>query len=131
MHLIRNFSIAAAALLLSSAALAADTPLAPPTGMRAGIGPGQCRGVMRYLTPEERVMHWQEVQDAIGEMTVNKARAYRNKQCDKYTAMSPEEREKYAADLQAKWDALPEAEKIKLYHQALEFRGGRGMGRGW
>ena len=45
--------------------------------------------------------------------------------------MSPEERQKYAASLKAKWDALPDSEKMKLYHQALEFRGGMGMGRRW
>jgi hypothetical protein len=120
-----------AALFLVSAAFGADTPLAPAWGMPAGFGPGLCRGVMRYLSPEERVMHWQEVQNAIGEMTVNQARAYRSNQCTKYWAMSSEERQEYAASLKAKWDALPESEKMRLYHQALEFRGGMGMGRGW
>jgi hypothetical protein len=120
-----------ATLFLASAAFAGDAPVTPPMGMQAGFAPGLCRGVMRYLTPEERMMHWQVVQNAIGEMTINQARAYRSDECTKYWAMSSEERQKYAASLKAKWDALPESEKMRLYHQALEFRGGMGLGRGW
>ena len=65
MLLSRILLSAFATLFLASAAFAGDTPVAPPMGMQAGFGPGLCRGVMRYLTPEERVMHWQEVQNAI------------------------------------------------------------------
>ena len=117
-----------AAALVSSAAMATPTtaPVTPsPCGMRGGGA-----SVMRFLTLEERLIHRAEVTKAVAGMTNAQMVAYRLQQCEKVASMSTEEKDKFAADLQAKWNALPDAEKIKLLEQALTTRGGRGMGMG-
>jgi hypothetical protein len=130
MTFIKAFIPALAGLFLAAAAFGGDVstpPLAP------GAGPVGCRGGMRYLTVEERLMHFQEMHKDIGTMTINQFRDWRNTQCTTFANMTPAERKSYAEGLDAKWNALSDGEKLKLYHQAMEWRGtmGRGMGRGW
>ena len=115
-----------ASLFLSAAAFGADVP--PPPA--PGVGPGGCHGIMRILTPEERIVHFQEMQKDIGKMTIDQFRDWRKALCDKFAAMTPADRQKYADALDAKWKALPDAEKIDLYHKALDVHGKMGMGRG-
>jgi hypothetical protein len=116
-----------AGLFLSAAAFAADSP-APPPAYGPGFGFGGCHGIMRFLTPEEHIMHFQEMHKDVGNMTVNQFWAWRKTQCDRLAAMTPVERQKYAANLKAKWDALPDSEKVRLYHEALTLRDGMGHG---
>jgi|GEM_PF-2002066 hypothetical protein len=132
-----------AAFFFSIGALATDAPAAPPafgSGMGRGMGPGMgqrmgigfdggCRGIMRTLTPEQHIMHFKDIHPAnMGSMTVDAYRAFRKDKCDKIKAMTADEKKKYALGLQAKWDALPDAEKVKLYQQITDFRGNMGRG---
>ncbi len=134
-----------AALLMSAAAFAADPAPAAPAygpgmgmgmgmGMGSGLGPCGCYGVMRTLPPEERLMHFKEMHPAnMGSMTVDHYLAWRKAKCDKLLAMTPAERQKYAVELKAKWDALPDSEKVQLYQKFLDRpfgMRGRGMGSG-
>jgi hypothetical protein len=130
-----------AALLLGAAAFAADPAPAAPAygpgmgmGMGAGLGPSGCFGVMRALPLEERLMHFKEMHPAnMGSMTVDHYLAWRKAKCDKLLAMTPAERQKYAVELKAKWDALPDSEKVQLYQKFMDRRTGmrgRGMGPG-
>lgn len=128
MFLSRTVLSVLAAALVSSAAMAASAtaPVTPSVcGMRGGGAT-----VMRFLTLEERLIHREGVTKAVAGMTYAQMADYRLDSCRKVANMSAAEREKYAADLKAKWDALPDAEKIKLLEQALTTRGGRGMGMG-
>jgi hypothetical protein len=103
-------------------------------GMGAGLGPSGCFGVMRTLPPEERLMHFKEMHPAnMGSMTVDRYLAWRKAKCDKLIAMTPAERQKYAVELKAKWNALPDSEKVQLYQSFMDRRtgmNGRGMGPG-
>jgi hypothetical protein len=122
-------------VLLTTAAGAAGEAAAPPPaqvapGWGAGRGPG---GPMGFLTTEERLMHFAEMQKATAGMNFDQARAWRLGQREKVMAMTAAERANYAAGLKQRWDALPAARQAEIRQQAETFwngrpRGGRG---GW
>lgn len=107
-------------------------------------GAGYGNGVMGFLTPEQRMMHFSEVQKATAAMSFNDTRSYRWDFRNKVMAMSATERKKFADDLAAKWNALPTDQKTKIQQDFTAYRGngrwgggmgmgpgrGRGMGRG-
>ena len=105
---------------------AAQTPPAYYCG--GGYGPG----VMGFLTPEQRMMHFAEVQDATAQMSFNDMRDYRLAFRSKVMAMSGAERQRFVDDLAAKWNALPADRKQKIEDEFTAYRGpmGAGMGRG-
>lgn len=129
-------ALAAAFLLIGSSqpTVAQPAPAAPTCG--AGYG----NGVMGFLTPEQRMMHFSEVQKATANMSFSDMRDYRWNFRNKVMAMSAAERKKFADDLAAKWNALTADEKTKIQQDFTAYRGtgrwgggmgmGRGMGRG-
>ncbi len=116
-----------AAAFLSTIPQPAMAQPAPQPYCGAGYG----NGVMGFLTPEQRMMHFAEVQKATAAMSFNDMRAYRWDLRNKVMAMSAAERKKFADDLSAKWTALSPDERSKIQQDFAAFRGsGRGMGRG-
>lgn len=111
---------ALAALMLAGSAFAADSPPPPPRG------PIGCHAAMGALTAEERIIQFQDVKKNMDAMTVAQFRDWRKAECDKVAKMTPDERKKYAESLNAKWKALPDSEKVKLYHEASQMRDGMG-----
>jgi hypothetical protein len=97
-------------------------------------GAGYGNGVMGFLTPEQRMMHFAEVQKATAEMSFNDVRTYRWDFRNKVMAMSAAERKKFADELLAKWNALPADQRSKIEQDFTAYRGsgrwGRGMGMG-
>lgn len=85
---------------------------------------------MSFLTPDQRTMHFAEVQKATAGMSFDQMRDYRLSMRSKVMAMTADERQKYAADLSAKWNALSADEKVKIQQQFIAFRDQRPMGRG-
>jgi len=125
------------AAFLTTAAFAADTPPAQPgpPAWSGGHGRGPQGGPMGFLTAEQRLMHFADVQKATAGMSFDQARDYRMTERNKIMAMSAAERDKYAAELKARWDALPDARKAEIKQQAATYwnnrpKGGRG-GNGW
>lgn len=147
---IKALTFALSGVILGAAAMAADSPAQPtqapaPQAAKAQaarpFGPGmgqQGQGAGCFLgvklSPEARIIHMQDVKKQADTLTVTKFREARKAECDKFAAMSADAKTKYAADLEAKWKALPDSEKLKLYHDALDRRSqmgpGHGMGRG-
>ncbi|MBU6298432.1 MAG: hypothetical protein KGJ79_05795 [Alphaproteobacteria bacterium] len=128
--------VAAASFLATASFAASDQPVAPPAQVPCpAYGAGYWGGPMGFLTPEERMMHFADIQKATAGMSFDQMRAYRMAERNKVMAMSPAERQKYAADLKAKWDALPTDQKSQMRQQMVSFRANRpmmggGMGRG-
>lgn len=127
-------SMAALVLLVGAPAAAQSAPAAQPAPAAAMPGPcgaGYGNGVMGFLTPDQRMMHFTEVQKATAGMSFDDARSYRLSLRSKVMAMSAAERQKFAADLSGKWNALTPAEQQKARDDFAAYRGGRmGMGRG-
>ena len=94
-------------------------------------GAGYGSGVMGFLTPEQRMMHFSEVQKATAAMSIDDMIAYRQALRAKVMAMRAADRQKFADDLGERWPKLPAAEKSKIQQDFMTYRGhGRGMGRG-
>ncbi len=127
----------AVACLLSATSQPA---MAQPAPAQPYCGAGYGNGVMGFLTPEQRMMHFAEVQKATAAMSFNDMRSYRWDFRNKVMAMSAAERKKFAGDLAVKWNALPADQKAKIQQDFTAYRGngrwgggmgrGRGMGRG-
>ena len=114
--------------------------VAQPAPAQPYCGAGYGNGVMGFLTPEQRMMHFAEVQKAVAEMSFNDMRSYRSAFRDKVMAMTAAERKKFADDLTVKWNALPSEQKEKLRQDfrgngrwggAMGMRQGRSMGGCW
>lgn len=125
---IKTLIPALAALMLTGAAFAADSsaPPPPPAGFGPGGGHGGCHGVFRALSPEEHLIQFQDVKKKMDTLTVTQFRDWRKAECDKFAKLTPDERKKYADGLDARWKALPDSEKVKLYHDAMAMRGKMG-----
>ncbi|MDE1938221.1 MAG: hypothetical protein KGI68_04300 [Alphaproteobacteria bacterium] len=136
MFLTRMILPVVAASFLATMSFAAGDQPAPAQGPCPAYGAGFGGGPMGFLTPEERMMHFADVQKAAAGMSVDQMRAYRMAERNKVMGMSPAERQKFASDLKAKWDALSADQKSQLQQQMASFRanrpmmGGRGMGHG-
>jgi hypothetical protein len=130
----------AVAFLLSASSQPA---VAQPAPAQPYCGAGYGNGVMGFLTPEQRMMHFAEVQKAVAEMSFNDMRSYRSEFRNKVMAMTAAERKKFANDLTVKWNALPSEQKAKLRQDFTAYRGngrwggamgmrqGRSMGGCW
>ena len=108
MLLSRNLISVLALSMMTAVAFAADVsppPACPPHAARAFMG---------SLSPEQRMMHFADVQKATAGMSDDQARAWRESQHDKAAAMTDDQRAKDAADLKARWDALSAARKTEI-----------------
>jgi hypothetical protein len=111
---------ALAASLLVTPVLAADAP--------AGAPPGH--GMMHGMfTPEERMMLMSDAFTATAGMTDEQRHAYRQQQRERIMAMSDEDRAKFKADLDARWNALPADQNAALQAKVLAFMGARRAAR--
>lgn len=128
--------------LASTAVWAADPSVL--TDPAPGMGLRGCMGVMRFLTPEERIVYNQDFHKNMDTMTVRQLADWRKAECDKFVKMTPADRKKFADGLDTKWNGLSDGEKLKLYHDALDRHGkmhrgpmapdrgpGHRMERGW
>jgi hypothetical protein len=112
-----------AASLLAAPALAADAPTEAPSG----------HGMMHGMfTPEERMMLMSDAFKATAGMSDEQRHAYRQQQRDRIMAMSDEDRAKFKADLDARWNALPADQKAALQAKVQAFMAARraAMGSG-
>ena len=80
-------------------------------------GHGRLHG---FFTPEQRVMFMLGARDQTQGMTHDQRHAFRHDQIAKVKAMSDAERTKLRADLQAQWDALPQARKDRIEQRIAE-----------
>jgi hypothetical protein len=86
------------------------------------------------------MMHFAEVQDATAQMSFNDMRDYRLSLRSKVMAMNAAERQGFADDLSAKWNAQSADQKLKIQQDFTAYHGngpmgygmgpGRGMGMG-
>ena len=112
---------ALAASFLATASFAADAPPAPPPhGDHDG-------GFMHSLTPDQRTMLFAERQKDTAGMTDEQRHASREAQHAKFAAMSDADKQKFAAGLQARWDALSAGQKAKIQQDMAAFRASHPM----
>jgi Spy/CpxP family protein refolding chaperone len=119
-------SLLAAVALTPASAQTAPAPSSPPVfcgGMGGGMG--------SWLTPEQRLMHFSEMQKATANMSFSQMSDYRYTMHQKIWNMSPAERQRFADDLTAKWNALTPEQKSALQNRMAACGYGRGMGHGW
>ena len=118
----RTIPAALAALLLTSAAFAADR-MAPRTGAE--------NGPMSFLTQNERMMLFVEMLQNTQGMTDDQRMALREAQRAKLEAMSDADKKQFAADLDTQWNALPADQKAQIEQKLAQFHGRRhGGGQG-
>lgn len=91
--------------------------LTPALAAPGGPG-GKLAGL---LTPEQRVVYMMQFRDQLRDMTPDQRHAFRHDQMTKVQAMSDSERAHLKTDLQAKWDALPQARK-NMIEQRIAMR---------
>ncbi|HEX4272156.1 MAG TPA: hypothetical protein VHZ32_12245 [Rhizomicrobium sp.] len=101
----------------------ADAPMGPRSvdGGLIGRGGGKLGGL---FTPEQRAMYLLGARDQVKDMTQDQRHAWRKEQVQKVMAMSDTERTKLKADLQAKWDALPQGQKDRIQQRLARGAGG-------
>jgi hypothetical protein len=109
----------AAAVCLMSAGAFADPPPPPPHGDH---GPGAPGGPMNFLTPEEHIMLFADIQAATKGMNDDQRHTYMRNRFESFKTMSDGAKKAFAADLKTRWDALPPALKDELKKQAAEMR---------
>jgi len=119
----RLSSVAIAAVLLGSAALADSTPPANPPAM--GRGHGMMRGM---LSDEERTMLFADMFKATAGMTDDQKHAYRQEQRSRFMSMSDSDRSKFKADLDSRWNALPADQKTAMMAKMKELMQARRAG---
>ncbi len=102
-----------AAFLAAVPALAQQQPQTCPPP-RGGM-------MMGMLSPEQRMMMMADARKATSDGSLS-MQDYRAMQRDKLKAMTPEQRQAWAADLSTRWNALPPAEQQKLKDEAAAFR---------
>lgn len=68
----------------------------------------------QFFTPEQRVLFMEQARDQVKDMSPDERKTFRRDQIAKLMGMSDTEKAKLKADLQAKWDALPQARKDRI-----------------
>jgi hypothetical protein len=100
---------------------AQQAPAMPgPGGGFARHGGGPMAG---FLTPEQRAAFMLKARDETHDMTRDQRRAWRQDQMKKIQAMSDSERQAFKADLQARWDALPQDRKDRIEQRLAQRKG--------
>lgn len=123
-------------VFLAAALLAAPLPLmaATPAAIQAAQSPtlpdpdgGRHHGggkLAGLFSPEQRAAFMLQAREQTQGMTRDQKRAWRRDQVQKLRAMSETDRQKFKADLQARWDALPADRKARIQQRMAE-RGDR------
>lgn len=86
---------------------------------------GGMRGFMHQLSEGQRLMFFQEMQKETEGLSDDQRHAVRKQERDKLLAMSDSDRQHFAADLQAKWDALSPADQAEIRQKVAAFRAER------
>ncbi|MBS0472119.1 MAG: hypothetical protein JSR60_13680 [Proteobacteria bacterium] len=107
---------ALAALLLSATPVLADPP---PAG--GGMMGGHGSAMHGMFTPEERMMMFVDGMKATAGMTDDQKKAYRDKRRTDIMAMSDSDRAKFKADLDTRWNALPDDKKAEIKSKIMAF----------
>lgn len=118
------FTALAAAFLVVCVPAAAQSGPPPQQGHWQGRG----GGMMSFLSPEQRMMLFVEMRDETANMSDDQRMAYRKAQHDRFMAMSDADKQRLAADLQAKWNALPPDQKAQIQQQMEQYRSSHPMG---
>jgi hypothetical protein len=113
---------AVAVVCLMSANALADPPPPPPHGDHGPVGPGGPGGPMNFLTPEEHIMLFADIQAATKGMNDDQRHTYMRTRFESFKTMSDGAKRAFAADLKARWDALPSPRKDELKKQVEEMR---------
>jgi hypothetical protein len=121
MRFSRLFPLIAGAFLLVPLSSFAATPgavqaeqspaMPDPGGAHGGKGGGKLGGL---LSPEQRAMFTFQARAQTKDMSQDQRKAWRKDQVAKLVSMSPTDRQAFKTGLQAKWDALPQAQKARL-----------------
>ena len=106
---------AAAATLLSTAAFAAP-PSASQVAVPAQAEQQQRHGKMQrwFNSPDQFRMFRIEMRQATHGLPRDQKRAYRKAQLQKLRTMTDAQRDQWRHDLQAKWDAMPAAQRQQI-----------------
>jgi hypothetical protein len=126
-----KFAFLAAALLAAPLPLMAATPGAvqaeqsptmpgPDGGLGRHPGGGELAGM---FSPEQRAAFMLQAREQTRDMTQDQKRAWRKDQVQKLRSMSEGDRQKFKADLQARWDALPADRKARIQQRMAERNG--------
>ena len=111
----------AALAQVPGAVQAEQSPTMPgPQGGFARHGGGKLAAM---FSPEQRAAFMLQARQATAGMTPDQRRAWRRDQVQRLIAMSGSDRQKFTADLQARWDALPPDRKNRI-EQRLAQRNG-------
>jgi hypothetical protein len=124
----------AATLLAAPLPLMAATPATPGAvqaeqspvmpGPDGGLGRHQGGGKLAGMfSPEQRAAFMLLAREQTHDMNHDQKRAWRKDQMQKLIGMSDTDRQKFKADLQARWDALPADRKNRI-EQRLAQRNG-------
>jgi hypothetical protein len=121
----------AAALLAAPFPLMAATPGAVQAeqspampGPEGGLAPHRDGGKLAGLfSPEQRAAFMLQAREQTKDMTQDQKRAWRKDQVQKLRNMSETDRQKFKADLQARWDALPADRKARIQQRMAERNG--------
>ena len=68
----------------------------------------------QFFTPEQRIMFMAQARDQVKDMSPDERKTFRRDQVARLMSMSDSEKVKLKADLQAKWDALPQKRRDKI-----------------
>jgi hypothetical protein len=88
--------------------------LLTPVVASAAAGDHHHGKLLGLFTPEQRVMFVMGARDQVKDMTPEQRHAWRHDQVAKVVAMPAPEQAKLKADLQARWDALPQDRKDRI-----------------
>ena len=101
---------------------AEQSPTMP--GPDAGFGRHQGGGKLAaLLTPQQRAAFMLEAREETRDMSRDQRRAWRKDQVQKIASMSDTDKQKFQADLQARWDSLPADRKARLEKRLAEPNG--------
>lgn len=117
--------LATVALSLLASAAVVDGAIAQDQPAQSQDQGGGHHHVFAFLTPEERMMMFVQMHEATANMSDDQKDAYRHSQRDKFMAMSDSDKQKFAADLQAKWNALPPDKQAEIKSQMEAYRAQR------
>ena len=89
----------------------------PDGGLGGHRGGGKFAGL---LSPEQRATFMLQAREQTRDMTRDQKHAWRKDQMQKLIGMSETDRQKFKADLQARWNALPADRKAKIQQRMAE-----------
>jgi hypothetical protein len=121
-----RLTLAALAIsLFAFPALGDDT--STPTSSSGGDHHMMMRGM---FTREERMMLFADMRKATAGMSDDQKRDYRQQQRSRFRAMTDSDRAKFKADLDARWNSLPEDQKAAMMAKMQALMAARHMGGG-